>query len=224
MSAVRTWLPFALAMLLFFGVAALLPPLATRALVAVHRRLGNGDHPKVRWLAEHPWPYPRGVWAIWALGALVALPAMARDFAREREASSLAVAAPLGTEGDAITIPAPGSPPHDAILDALRARLGVTSGLAVDHLAMTATDGVYAFVRATELVPVDEPDGERQETDLAVMALLTLESGGAERAWRVVELWTLPDDTRRPRDAFVRRVRARQAASRLPSALLPADL
>ena len=222
MSSARAWLPYALAMLLFLGIAASVPPLMIRAVVAAQRRIGNGAHPRVAWLARHRFPVARSMWAVWALGALVALPAMARDVAREHEAS---VGEPLGAAAAAaITTPAPGTPPYEGIVEAVRARLGVTSRLAVGHIAMTATDGVYAFVRATELVPVAEPDGEQQETDLAVMALLELPSGGAERTWRVVELWTLPGESARPRRDFVRRVRAKQARARLPESLFPPDL
>ena len=225
MSSVRAWLPFVLAMLVFFGVAASIPPLASRAFVAVQRRLGNGDHPKVRALARSPWPASRAVWAMWALGAMIALPAMARDVARDRDALAAATAAGVaGVEGDTWMVSVPAPSQREWILDAVRERLGVTSELAVDHVAMTATDTIHAFVRATEVVPVAEPDGERQETDLAVMALLELPPGGAGRTWRVVELWTLPGDSRRPRRDFVRRVRAHQAAARLPGALFPADL
>jgi hypothetical protein len=224
MSGIRFWLPYVLAMLLFFGIAACIPPLATRAFVAVQRRLGNGDHPKVRRLAERRWSYTRGVWAIWVLGAVVALPAMARDVARDHEAAAATPSVAAEGDGWMVTVPGPGTPPREGILDAVRDHLGITSELAVDHVAMTAMDTIYAFVRATEVVPVAEPDGEQQETDLTVMALLELPPGGAERRWRVAEVWTLPGEHARPRREFVRRVRDRQRAARLPAALFPADL
>ena len=136
---------------------------------------------------------------------------------------ALFLAAGVATAGDdraAVTVPAPDSPPRDAILDAVRMRAGAAGRLSVDHIAVATDGATYAFVRATEIVGVLE-DGA---PDAVVMALLALGPEGSGRRWRVVELWTQDLDGEAERRDFVRRVRARQRAAGLPDALLPSDL
>jgi hypothetical protein len=230
MSATRAWLPLVVALLLFAGLAVAMPPLVIRAFVAAQRRLGNGGHSRVQAVERNAAPLTRTMWVFWAIGAVMGLPFLVREAARDIAAGGGAASSPVGRaavaadDAESVTVPGPGTPPRDAILDAVRERLDVTSRFRVDHVAMAATDAAYAFVRATEVVDVNGPDAEEQETELTVMALLELPQGGAGRAWRVVELWTLPGDAERPRRDFVRRVRARQAAARLPAALFPAGL
>lgn len=103
------------------------------------------------------------------------------------------------------------------ILDALRQRLNMQTRFKVDHIRMA---GVWAFVRATEVVELDK--GELQETDLTVSALLELPKADPTK-FRVVEVWTLPDEQTHPFTEFIRKVRERVRRERLPVALLPED-
>lgn len=82
--------------------------------------------------------------------------------------------------------------------------------------------GKWAFVRATEVVELDK--GELQETDLTVASLLELPKKSNILAWRIVELWTLPDDRRSPYASFVRGVRERVKREGIPTGFLPGDL
>lgn len=219
----------------FATVLACLPPLVLRAFVGAQTRIGNASHPVVGFLTRHETGTVRGVWAVWAVGALVAAPAMWRDIgveldseAAERTAQAGFDALPAGDraailaaaaapDADATT-PGPGTPPRDAILGAVRARLATASRFRVDHLRMASG---WAFVRATEVVV---GNGESQETDLTVAALLELPPGTARPEWLVREIWTLPTNDALSLEEFTRRVRARQVALRLPAALLPGDL
>lgn len=115
------------------------------------------------------------------------------------------------------TAPAAGSPQRTAILSAVRRRLKTSSRFKVDHVRVA---GRWAFIRATEVVPLDGE--ELQETDLSVAALLEQPAGTT--SWRVAEYWTLPTEGERPLAEFKRRVRERLRVERLPSALLPDDL
>ena len=117
-----------------------------------------------------------------------------------------------------VDTPAPDSPEHGAILEALLQHLQISNRLRVDHIR---TSGNWAFVRGTEVVLLD--DAEEQETDLTVAALLQLPEGSTT-GWLVIDYWTLPDEQERPLAAFLDRFRERQRAERLPDALLPDDL
>jgi hypothetical protein len=131
--------------------------------------------------------------------------------------SAAAQAPPSSTV--AATTPGAGSPQRTAILDALRRQLKSTSRFKVDHVRVA---GRWAFVRATEVVPLD--GDELQETDLSVAALLERPAGSTTGTWRVSDYWTLPGESERPLTAFRRRVRERMRAERLPAELIPGDL
>lgn len=118
----------------------------------------------------------------------------------------------------ALVTPGAGSPTRTRILDAVRNRLQLQSRFKVDYVRMA---GRWAFIRGTEVVELDK--GELQETDLTVAALLELPLADATK-FRVVEVWTLPDEQTRPFAEFVRRVREHVQRERLPRALLPDDL
>lgn len=118
-----------------------------------------------------------------------------------------------------VLTPGPGSKTRTAILDALRERLKMKGRFRVDHIR---TYKSWAFVRATEVVELDK--GELQETDLTVSALLERSANSKQGVWRIVELWTLPDDEKHSMADFLRNIRAKQRAERLPAALFPEDL
>ncbi|MEJ7813416.1 MAG: hypothetical protein WKG32_23615 [Gemmatimonadaceae bacterium] len=128
-------------------------------------------------------------------------------------AAERAVATPVVT-------PAPGSAALTALLDAVHRAVRTRARFRVHHVR---TSGRWAFLHATEVVPLDG-GAELQETDLDVLALLERRGDGAAARWTVVELWALPDEAERPRARFVARVRARQRVEGLPAALFPADL
>jgi hypothetical protein len=138
-------------------------------------------------------------------------------------ASSVPPSAPVAVfdqrADDPVLTPRSGSPVRAAILDALRSRLKTKSRFKVDHIRTT---GAWAFVRATEVVPLEH--GEQQETDLSVAALLEKAPGSTPSRWRIVDIWTLPGNDAKPLADFSRRVKRRIAAERLPPALLPEDL
>jgi hypothetical protein len=115
----------------------------------------------------------------------------------------------------AVKSPAAGSAARTAILDGVRARLGVTARFKVTFIRASEQ---WAFVRCVEVVA----DGaDLQETDLDVAALLQRKSGANGTRWEVVELWALSNDNERPYTPFARRVRQRAKNDRLPDALFP---
>ena len=114
--------------------------------------------------------------------------------------------------------PAQGTAERKALLDAVRARLKIKSQFKVYHLKV---QGEWAFFHGGEVV---DADGELQETDLDVQALLQRKTVAGKAAWFVAELWTLPTDDKLARAEFVRRVRQRQQKGRVPADILPADL
>ena len=116
------------------------------------------------------------------------------------------------------TTPAQGTAERKALLDAVRARLKIKSQFKVYHLKV---QGEWAFFHGGEVV---DADGELQETDLDVQALLQRKIVAGKAAWFVAELWTLPTDDKLSRAEFVRRVRQRQQKGRIPADILPADL
>ena len=140
---------------------------------------------------------------------------------------ALAFLAPLGVAAAqarpsgavAATTPGPGSSQRTALLDALRRQLKSTSRFKVDHVRVA---GRWAFVRATEVVPLD--GNELQETDLSIAALLEQPAGSPAGGWRVADYWTLPGESERPLAAFTRRVRERVRVEGLPTGFLPGDL
>jgi hypothetical protein len=117
-----------------------------------------------------------------------------------------------------VTTPAQGSAERKALLDAVRARLGIKSQFKVYHLRVS---GEWAFFHGGEVV---DADGELQETDLDVQALLQQKTVGGKSNWYVAEIWTLPADDKLSRAEFARRVRRRQQTGRVPAAILPDDL
>jgi hypothetical protein len=117
------------------------------------------------------------------------------------------------------TTPAAGSRDRAAILDAVRRQVKSTSRFKVDHIRVA---GRLAFVRATEVVPLD--GDELQETDLSIAALLEQSADSTTGGWRVTDYWSLPDENERPLAGFTRRVRERVRAERLPASFLPDDL
>jgi hypothetical protein len=117
------------------------------------------------------------------------------------------------------TAPAQGSAERKAVLDGVRARLKIKSQFKVYHLKVS---GDWAYFFGGEVVAAD---GELQETDLTVKALLARRKGAAGKdVWAVAEIWTLPDEERQPFEKFVSRVRARRKAERVPADIFPAEL
>ena len=114
-----------------------------------------------------------------------------------------------------VRTPARGSRTRQALLDAIRARVGVKSQFKVGHIR--ATDE-WAFVRCVELI-IDGDVG--QETDLDIAALLRRKGPAGSAIWEVVDLWTLATDDAKPYKPFARRVRERARNSRIPAALFP---
>lgn len=115
-----------------------------------------------------------------------------------------------------IRTPGQGSPERRAVLDAVRARLGIKSRFQVTHLM---SDGRTAFFQGGEVV---EAAGELQETDLSVLVLL--ERTGAEKGWKVVDLWTLHMTGEREYTDFLARLRRRVKTGMLARELLPMGL
>jgi hypothetical protein len=116
------------------------------------------------------------------------------------------------------TTPAQGSAERKALLDAVRARLKIKSQFKVYHLKM---QGEWAFFHGGEVV---DADGELQETDLDVEALMQRKVVNGKAAWYVAEIWTLPTDDQLSRAEFARRVRQRQQQGRVPADILSDDL
>ena len=121
-------------------------------------------------------------------------------------------------EANRATTPAQGTAERKALLDAVRARLKIKSQFKVYHLKV---NGDWAFFHGGEVV---NADGELQETDLDVQALLQHKTVAGKPAWFVAEIWTLPTDDNFSRAEFVRRMRQRQQAGRIPADILPSDL
>ena len=209
-----------LAMVAIAAAIACVPPLMVRSFVSAQRRIGNRDEPRVAWVARNEAGVVGTVWLVWGAGLLIALPAMIDEMRRAGFTSLVPPAdevTPLAPGLTAtVTTPAAGTPLRTALLDAVRARLGTASRFRVDHVRAA---GTWAFVRATEVVPLD--GGEEQETDLTVAALLSTSPTGA---WQVNEIWTLPGDARLPMAEFRRRLGIFQAGGGLPWALFPDDL
>jgi hypothetical protein len=114
-----------------------------------------------------------------------------------------------------VRTPAAGSVTRAALLDAVRAKVGVRSRFKVSHVR--ANDR-WAFVRCVEVV---EDGANLQETDLDVAALLERQISGGVGRWKVVDLWALSTDDERPYAAFARRVRDRVRATAIPKTLFP---
>lgn len=214
------------------GIFATLPVLALKAFIAGQIKIGNGDHAMIRGLLQHEAAVIFTIWGMIVAALIMAGPTMLKDIRAERAANAgvAPVASPaihdssqsMSSEVEStipVTTPAAGSKERTAIMDAVRQRLKSTSRFKVDHIRMA---GNWAFVRATEVVPAEKD--ELQETDLTVAALLELPPGSTTGWWRIADYWTLPGNDSRPLADFVRNVRARVRAERLPAALLPDDL
>lgn len=117
------------------------------------------------------------------------------------------------------TTPAQGSPERKAILDAVRAHLKLKSQFKVYHLKV---NGNWAYFHGGEVV--DAGDGELQETDLDVKALLQLKTAGGKTSWVVAEIWTLPTDDKLSYKSFVARARQRQKIANAPADIFPSDM
>ena len=221
------------------GVFLSAPALVIKTFVAGQRRVGNGDLAMVRWIQRNEVVVIVGSWVLMGAALAMAWPTIKRDIAAERQASAMAATADsartdVAVESavapyavpqsesrvdDPVIEPAAGSPERAAILDALRTRLKTKSKFRVDHLRIA---GPWAFVRATEVVELE--GDEEQETDQTVAALLEKPRGSTTGWWRIADYWTLPENDARPLADFVRRVKQRIAAERLPAVLLPEDL
>jgi hypothetical protein len=114
-----------------------------------------------------------------------------------------------------VRTPAAGSSTRTAILDGVRAKVGVRSRFKVSHIR--ANDR-WAFVRCVEVV---DDGGSLQETDLDIAALLERRRGTKGEAWQVIELWALSTDQERPYSAFAKRLRERVRTARISTALFP---
>lgn len=124
-----------------------------------------------------------------------------------------------GGAGKAATTPAQGSPERKAILDAVRVRLQLKSQFKVYHLKLK---GNWAYFHGGEVV--DAGEGELQETDLDVKALLERKQIGGKPLWTVAELWTLPTDDKFPYKNFAARSLRRRKLSNVPADIFPADM
>jgi hypothetical protein len=82
--------------------------------------------------------------------------------------------------------------------------------------------GNWAYFHGGEVV--DAGEGELQETDLSVKALLERKQINGKPLWTVAELWTLPTEDKFPHKNFVARTRRRLKLSRVPAAIFPADM
>ena len=209
-----------LAMLGIAAAIACVAPLMVRSFIGGQRRVGNANEPRVAWVAQHEAGVVGGLWLVWAAGLVVALPAFIGEMKRAGFTSLVPPAdevTPLAPGlTSTVTTPAAGTSEHTALLTAIRARLGSTSRFKVDHVRAA---GTWAFLRATEVVPLD--GGEEQETDLTVAALLSTNPQGT---WQVIEIWTLPGDARLPMAEFRRRLGIFQMSAGLPWALFPDDI
>ena len=134
-------------------------------------------------------------------------------------ASPAPALAQSGGAGRAATTPAQGSPERKAVLDAVRAHLKLKSQFKVYHLKV---NGNWAYFHGGEVV--DAGDGELQETDLDVKALLQLKTAGGKTSWTVAEIWTLPTDDKLSYKSFVRRARERQKTANVPADIFPTDM
>ena len=138
-------------------------------------------------------------------------------------ASCCAFVSPLHAQGGeaskAATTPAQGSPERKAVLDAVRVRLQLKSQFKVYHLKLK---GNWAYFHGGEVV--DAGEGELQETDLDVKALLERKQIGGKPLWTVAELWTLPTEDKFPYKNFVARTRRRQKLSGTPADIFPPDM
>ena len=115
--------------------------------------------------------------------------------------------------------PAQGSPERKAVLDAVRTRLKLKSQFKVYHLKL---NGNWAYFHGGEVV--DAGDGELQETDLDVKALLQRKTVGGKTSWVVAEIWTLPTDDKLSYKTFVARARQRQKTANVPADIFPSDM
>ena len=119
----------------------------------------------------------------------------------------------------AVTTPAQGSPERKAVLDGVRSRLKLKSQFKVYHLKL---GGNWAYFHGGEVV--DAGDGELQETDLDVKALLERKTVGGKTSWVVIEIWTLPTDDKLSYKSFVARARQRQKTAQVPADIFPSDM
>lgn len=128
--------------------------------------------------------------------------------------SALAASAQPARPG--VSVPPLGSPARTAILDAVRAELGMAGGGAsrfkVFHLRSA---GAWAYFEGNEIVRIE--GHEWQETDMTVKALLREEDG----RWQVQASWNLPDNERMPLRGFERRLEELRVRWQLPGALFP---
>ena len=124
-----------------------------------------------------------------------------------------------GGNASRATTPVQGSPERKAVLDAVRARLKLKSQFKVYHLKL---NGDWAYFHGGEVV--DAGEGELQETDLDVKALLERKQVAGKSAWVVAEIWTLPTDDQLSYKNFVARSRRRQKATNIPADIFPADM
>ncbi|HEX8422005.1 MAG TPA: hypothetical protein VF634_01255 [Pyrinomonadaceae bacterium] len=133
--------------------------------------------------------------------------------------ASLATTTPAQSNTVKATTPAQGSPERKAVLDAVRVRLQLKSQFKVYHLKLK---GNWAYFHGGEVV--DAGEGELQETDLDVKALLERKQINGKPLWTVAELWTLPTEDKFPHKNFVARARRRQKLSGTPADIFPPDM
>lgn len=94
------------------------------------------------------------------------------------------------------TTPPPGSPERTAQLDAVRAALHLDSKASRFKVLHLRRAGNWAYFEGNEVVPLE--GREWQETDLSAKVLLAQGKVG----WRVVLLWSLPQDDTYPLRRF----------------------
>jgi hypothetical protein len=134
-------------------------------------------------------------------------------------ASCCVFVSPVPAQSGKAASPAQGSPERKAVLDAVRVRLQLKSQFKVYHLKLK---GNWAYFHGGEVV--DAGEGELQETDLDVKALLERKQIRGQPLWTVAELWTLPTDDKFSYKNFALRTRRRQKLSGVPADIFPPDM
>ncbi|HUQ84584.1 MAG TPA: hypothetical protein VM076_25745 [Gemmatimonadaceae bacterium] len=184
-----------------FALWWLVPSIAFAILMPIFRRRGRS----LGQASAHAVAWAFGITIVVFVGLLF-------GFTPNVGAMPVRVAVATAQRADStVRTPPTGSPTRVAIMDAVRAHVGVRSKFKVSHVR--ANDR-WAFVRCTEVVD----DGQQlQETDLDVAALLERRGN----TWVVADLWSLSTDDQHPYLRFARRVRQRAREAHLPATLFP---
>lgn len=66
-------------LVLFFVISFAGVPIFVRFFIFIQTKIGNGEHPAIKFLTRHEKRIVYGLWIFFALGALLAVPAMIYD-------------------------------------------------------------------------------------------------------------------------------------------------